>query len=103
MSGTAIGEPRAEGNIDRMLGVLCTEVRALAQRIDELRDDFRMRAADTDELDQRLRAVELRQARADAASATAETHRGWRRMAGASVLGSIAGVAASLATRWIAH
>lgn len=86
-------------NVDRALGVLCAEVRALGQRIDEMRADLRLRSGDLAELDRRVRAVELRLAGDEAARASAErTHHRWR-MAMTALLSGISGVLGALTAR----
>lgn len=86
-------------NVDRALGVLCAEVRALGQRIDEMRADLRLRSGDLAELDRRVRAVELRLASDEAARASAErTHHRWR-MAMTALLSGISGVLGALTAR----
>ncbi len=86
-------------NVDRELGVLCAEVRALGQRIDEMRADLRLRSGDLAELDRRVRAVELRLAGDEAARASAErTHHRWR-MAMTALLSGISGVLGALTAR----
>jgi chromosome segregation ATPase len=85
--------------VDRALGILCAEVRALGQRIDELRADLRSRSGEMAELDRRVRAVELRLAGDEAARASADrTHHRWR-MAMTALLSGISGVLGALTAR----
>lgn len=90
----------ADGDsVDRALGVLCAEVRALGQRIDELRADLRLRSGDLAELDRRLRAVELRLAGDEAARVSADrTHHRWHVVVTA-LLSGISGVLGALTAR----
>jgi len=88
-------------SVDRALGVLCAEVRGLAQRIDELRTDLRLRSAEHSELDSRLRAVEVRLARDDAARSSADrAHHRWH-MALTALLSGISGILGALTARGI--
>ena len=88
-------------NVDRALGVLCAEVRALGQRIDELRTDLRSRSGELSELDRRVRAVELRLASDTAARNSADhVHHRWR-MALTAMLSGASGVLGAVATRWL--
>jgi len=87
--------------VDRALGVLCAEVRALGQRIDELRGDLRSRSGEQAEIDRRLRAVELRLASDDAARHSADrVHHRWR-MAATAILSGISGILGAVAARWL--
>jgi hypothetical protein len=87
--------------VDRALGVLCAEVRALGQRIDELRSDLRSRSGELAELDRRVRAVELRLASDVAARNSADNaHRRWR-MAVTALLSGISGVLGAVTARWL--
>lgn len=90
-------------NVDHTLGVLCAEVRALGQRIDELRGDLRSRSGELAELDRRVRAVELRLAGDEAARSSADrsAHR-WR-MALTALLSGISGVLGALTARGLGH
>jgi hypothetical protein len=88
-------------NMDRALGVLCAEVRALGQRIDELRGDLRSRSGELAELDRRVRAVELRLASDTAARNSADyVHHRWR-MALTALLGGASGVLGAVTARWL--
>ncbi|HVC52402.1 MAG TPA: hypothetical protein VND87_10310 [Stellaceae bacterium] len=90
-------------SVDRALGVLCAEVRALGQRIDELRSDLRSRSGELAELDRRVRAVELRLAGDEAARFSADrTHHRWR-MALTALLSGISGVLGALTARGLGH
>lgn len=90
-----------DDNVDRALGVLCAEVRALGQRIDELRGDLRSRSGEMAELDRRLRAVELRLASDAAARSSADhVHHRWR-MAITAVFSAASGVLGAVTARWL--
>ncbi len=87
--------------VDRALGVLCAEVRALGQRIDELRSDLRSRSGELAELDRRVRAVELRLASDAAARNSADNaHHRWR-MALTALLSGASGVLGAVTARWL--
>jgi chromosome segregation ATPase len=87
--------------VDRALGVLCAEVRALGQRIDELRSDLRSRSGELAELDRRVRAVELRLASEAAARSSADNaHHRWR-MAITALLSGASGVLGAVTARWL--
>jgi hypothetical protein len=87
--------------VDRALGVLCAEVRALGQRIDELRSDLRSRSGELAELDRRVRAVELRLA-GDAAARNSADHVHYRwRMAVTALFGGASGVLGAVTARWL--
>jgi chromosome segregation ATPase len=88
-------------NVDRALGILCAEVRALGQRIDELRSDLRSRSGELAELDRRVRAVELHLASDAAARHSADhAHNRWR-MALTALLSGASGVLGAVTTRWL--
>ncbi len=86
-------------SVDRALGMLCAEVRALGQRIDELRTDLRARSGDLAELDRRLRLVESYIASEAAARVTADRARARRHVLWTALLSGLSGVLGVLAAR----